>query len=58
MSIFLSALIQHNARTIGIGTTDTNYTYVWSTGSTQHHCDSNQTGNYTITATSSREIVL
>ncbi|MBK7969473.1 MAG: T9SS type A sorting domain-containing protein [Bacteroidetes bacterium] len=38
--------------TISIGTTDTNYTYVWSTGSTTQFVTVNQTGNYTITATS------
>ncbi|MBL0073715.1 MAG: hypothetical protein IPP34_18680 [Bacteroidetes bacterium] len=38
--------------TISIGTTDTNYTCVWSTGSTTPFITVNQTGNYTITATS------
>jgi hypothetical protein len=37
---------------ISIGATDTNYTYVWSTGSTSPFITVTQTGNYTITATS------
>ncbi|MBL7915474.1 MAG: T9SS type A sorting domain-containing protein [Bacteroidia bacterium] len=37
---------------ISIGTADTNYTYVWSTGSTSPFITVTQTGNYTITATS------
>ncbi|MBL0340819.1 MAG: T9SS type A sorting domain-containing protein [Bacteroidetes bacterium] len=37
---------------VSFGTNDTNYTYLWSTGSTNPFITVNQTGNYTITATS------
>jgi hypothetical protein len=37
---------------VNIGTSDTNYTYLWSNGSTNSFITINQTGNYTITATS------
>ncbi len=37
---------------VSIGTADTNYTYLWSTNSTNSFITVNQTGNYTITATS------
>ena len=37
---------------VSFGTSDTNYTYLWSTGSTNSFITVNQTGNYTITATS------
>ena len=37
---------------VSCGTSDTNYTYLWSTGSTNPFIFVNQTGNYTVTATS------
>lgn len=37
---------------VSFGTSDTNYTYLWSTGSTNSNITVNQSGYYTITATS------
>ncbi|MBK6643047.1 MAG: hypothetical protein IPG39_18350 [Bacteroidetes bacterium] len=52
MSIFLSALIQHNAEVLSVLEQQILIIRVWSTGSTTPFITVNQTGNYTITATS------